>query len=124
MFGEKIQEKNPPLTSAIEIAFRYSHEIERGKKWKGVHYGDSLAALNLLLNEGGCPYYNSKDFQFDMRGDRYDEFQRLENLLYAYSIQSKRIDAGKRTAGMFSRITPEQKQEELIRKFACSNYST
>jgi hypothetical protein len=117
--GEKI----PPLTSPTEAAFRYSETIPGSRHWKDVDYGSSFDTLSLLLEGGGCPYYNELDFNRDIRGDRWSEFQKLENLLFDYNNLSKRKEKGKKTAGWFSQKTPEEKQVELIKKVACLNIS-
>jgi hypothetical protein len=112
-------EKVPPLSSPSDIAFRYTFKDSNSKSWEDVKDGSSVDCLRILFNEGGCPYYNNEDFNRDLFGERWDEFEELQKLRKEYFKQEERIDQGKEYSGLFSRKNPKQKQQELVEEFAC-----
>lgn len=111
-------EKVPPLSSASELAFRYTSRDPSAKNWKDVQGGNTFKTINMVFSEGSCPYYDEKDFRMDTFGGRWDEFEKLNKLRREYFKLEEKIQQGKRV-GFFSRQDPREKQQELIHEFAC-----
>ena len=109
----------PPYSSPIEAALRYAVRQPGRTTWRHAQGGNPQQVLEILLSEGTCPHVSPYDFSQEVVGKRWNQLSRVASARDEYQDQEDRKKRGKNTSGLFSKKTPDQKQDEVVRDVSC-----